>query len=260
MPVSTFVRKATKAAVLPLGAHRRIAPGDVVILLYHRVGVGTREIDLDAAAFEEQMAYLARVATPRTLSESLSDGRGGVVVTVDDGFGDFIDHVVPTLLRYRIPALLYLATGFVGEGSGAAVGQSLTWSQLRDAVLTGLVTVGSHTHGHTDLGRATAKEALEEMRRSKGLIEDQLGAPCRHFAFPWGLASTTARQAAEQLFETAALGWATNRRGAIDRYSLGRIPVLRADGRLFFSAKVNGMLDAEAWVYKMLRRGPWRRI
>jgi hypothetical protein len=36
--------------------------------------------------------------------------------------------------------------------------------------------------------------------------------------------------------------------------------VLRADGRLFFSAKVNGMLDAEAWVYKLLRRGPWRRI
>ncbi len=30
------------------------------------------------------------------------------------------------------------------------------------------------------------------MRRSKELIEDRLGAACRHFAYPWGVGSPAA--------------------------------------------------------------------
>ena len=252
----SLARRAVKTAVLPIGAFERAGPADTVILLYHRVGDGDREIDVEVDAFDRQMAYLASRRSSRSLDEAL-DGGGGVVVTVDDGFGDFHAHVLPVLVRYDIPALLYLATGGVGDDPIA--GGALTWSQVAEAVATGLVAVGSHTHSHRDLSRVDQATAEEEMRRSKELIEDHLGVACRHFAYPWSVASPAAERAALGLFRTAALRWCTNRRGKTDPYRLGRTPVLRADGSVFFRAKVNGMLDREAFVYRALHRGPWRR-
>lgn len=248
------VRKAAKGAVLPWGMVRRRRAGDVVILLYHRVGAGDREIDVPLDLFRRQMERLAERERVLTLDRSLSDG-GGVVVTFDDGFADFHNHVLPVLVEHRIPAVLYLATGLVGEGPDA-----LEWSQLEEAVSTGLVTIGSHTHSHADLSRATGGEAEDEMRRSKHLIEDRLGVACRHFAYPWAVASQAAETAARKHFESAALdAWRTNRRDRTDPYRLGRTPIFRSDGIRFFVAKSRGMLDAERILYRVMRRGPWER-
>jgi peptidoglycan/xylan/chitin deacetylase (PgdA/CDA1 family) len=260
VPVQSIIRRAAKSAVLPLGLLRSTRAGDVVILLYHRVGAGTREIDLDAGAFERQMAQLAAAGTVRTLDEALADGSGGVVVSIDDGYADFNDQVLPRLVRYKIPAILYLATGLVAEGpERTSAPEAPSWAGLREAVSTGLVDVGSHTHTHADLSKVTESEAEAEMRRSKDLIQDRLGVVCRHFAYPWSTTSPEADRAARRLFDTAALLWRTNRRGSIDLFRLGRIPVLRSDGPTFFSAKVRGTLDQEALVYRALRRGPWRK-
>ena len=153
--------------------------------------------------------------------------------------------------------MLYLATGGVANGSPTP--DALTWRHLEEAVATGLVTIGSHTHGHADLSHATESEADEEMRRSKELIEDRLGVSCRHFAYPWGVTAPPAERAARKLFETAALdGWKINRRGATDPYRLARMPILRSDGQVFFRPKVRGRLNGEALFYRVTRRGPWR--
>ncbi|HEX6207411.1 MAG TPA: polysaccharide deacetylase family protein [Actinomycetota bacterium] len=250
-----LLRKGIKTAVLPAGVLRPRRDGDLVVLLYHRVGVGSSEIDLPLELFERQMRTLAEEDRPTGLDEAVSDGsRGGVVVTFDDGTPDFHSHVVPVLVRCRIPAVLYLATGPVEGGNG-----SLSWAQLEEAVATGLVTVGSHTHSHRALVRVSEREAEDEMRRSKELIEDRLGVECRHFAYPFAAGSPAADRAARRVFRTAALhAWRTNRKGHTDPHALGRTPVLRSDGRRFFRAKVRGMLDGEALIYRALRRGPWR--
>jgi peptidoglycan/xylan/chitin deacetylase (PgdA/CDA1 family) len=259
MSVSTLARKATKAAALPFGFLERMRRGDVAILLYHRVGAGEREIDLDVSAFERQMAYLAERRAVRTLDDALEgDGSGGVVVTIDDGLSDFHEHALPVVVRHSIPVVLYQATGLVDAGSERAK-EGLTWSQLGEAVSTGLVTVGSHTHGHVDLSKASEEEAEREAETSKRLIEDRLGVHCRHFAYPWGVTGPAAERVVARHFRTAALRWQTNRRGRIDPLRLGRTPVLRSDEGMFFRAKVDGRLDREAVAYRLLRRGPWRR-
>jgi peptidoglycan/xylan/chitin deacetylase (PgdA/CDA1 family) len=259
---SSFARKAVKAAVLPGGIVTRRRPGDVVILLYHRVGgAGGGEIDLPAATFERQLEALAERDRVLTLEQAVAGGAGGVVVTVDDGYRDFHDTVLPLLVRHRVPAVLYLATSLVaGERTGLQRPDALTWSQLAEAEATGLVTVGAHTHGHTDLSRALESVCRDEMARSKELVEDRLGVACRHFAYPWAVGSPTADRVARGLFDTAALdAWRTNRAGAIDPWRLGRVPVLRSDGMGFFRAKVKGRLDGEALAYRVLGRGPWSR-
>ena len=252
MSLGTIARRGAKAAVLPAAPWTRRRAGDLVILLYHRVGEGGGEIELPVESFERQMAHLAERERVRPLGDALADGEGGVVVTFDDGSPDFHSTVLPILVRHRVPAVLYLATGMVGE-------EALSWPQLADAVSTGLVTVGAHTHSHKDLSRASERDAEDEMRRSQELVEDRLGVPCRHFAYPWAVGSAAADRAARRLFDSAAWdAWRTNRRGRTEPYRLGRTPVLRSDGRAFFRARVAGMLDGEAWVYRALRRGPWR--
>jgi peptidoglycan/xylan/chitin deacetylase (PgdA/CDA1 family) len=161
-------------------------------------------------------------------------------------------------VQYRVPALLYLATGLV-DRDGASEDR-LTWGDLQEAVATGLVTVGSHTHNHVNLATISSNaEATEEMISSKAIIEDRLQTECRHFAYPWAVSSPAAEHVAKQTFDTAALlAWKTNRRDRIDPYRLGRVPILASDTDMFFRAKVRGGLDGEAVFYRALKRGPWR--
>jgi peptidoglycan/xylan/chitin deacetylase (PgdA/CDA1 family) len=254
--VGTLARKASKAAVAPAGVVTRRRPGDLMLLLYHRVGDGTAEIELPASAFEAQLRYLAARRDVIPLDRSLTDGRiGGVVVTFDDGTPDFHHTVLPLLVRYRVPATLYLATGLVDGGR-----TGLSWDQLREAVETGVVTVGSHTHSHADVRTLDELLCTDELLRSKELIEDNLGVSCRHFAYPWAVGSPAADRIVRRLYDSAALeAWRTNRRGRLEPFRLGRTPVLRSDGPAFFRAKVHGLLDAEKLLYRAARRGPWGR-
>lgn len=256
--MKSAVRRATKAAALVPGLATRRRTGDVVILLYHRIASGTEEIGVPPDLFERQIAHLAERERVLSLEDALDrQNGGGVVITFDDGYRDFHQRAVPVLARYGVPATLYLTTGLVDGDGGTA--DRLSWSALRDAVSTGLVAVGAHTHTHADLSRASENQAEDDMRRSQQLIEDNLGVSCRHFAYPYAVGSPAADRVARRLFDSAALhAWRTNRPRTLDRYRLGRTPVLRSDGFLFFRAKVAGLLDAEAIAYRALGRGPWR--
>jgi peptidoglycan/xylan/chitin deacetylase (PgdA/CDA1 family) len=257
-----LLRRAIKCAAVPIGLLHPRRPGDAVVLLYHRVGSDTSEITVSEVDFERHLAALVEKDAPVSLEAAINNG-GGVVVTFDDGYRDFFDVVFPLLVRYRVPATLYLATSLVeGETASSYFEQRrLTWSQLRETVESGLVTVGSHTHSHASLASATTREAEVEMGRAKDLIEEHLQAPCVHFAYPFAVASQEAENAARHMFESAALdAWVTNRRGRIDPHRLGRTPILRSDGQAFFRTKVRGLLDAEAFAYRALGRGPWRHM
>ncbi len=225
------------------------------------MGAGRREIDIPTARFDDQLDALEADGEVVSLDAATADPIGGVVLTFDDGFRDFHEVVLPRLVERRLAAVLYVATGFVDVGdprSDVGPEEALTWTMLQEAVSTGLVTVGSHTHAHVDLARATERQAEDEMRRSAELLEERLGRACDHFAYPWGKASPSAERVARRRFVTAALdAWRTNRAGRIDPHRLGRAPVLRGDTGAFFRAKARGQLDAERLAYRALRRGPW---
>lgn len=259
--VESAMRIGAKVAALPLGVASRRRAGDTAILCYHRVGRGSREIDVPARRFAEQIDAITADGGAVTLDAALASGTGGLVLSFDDGFRDFHEVVLPRLVEAGLPALLYLATGFVDVGdprSGVDPVDALTWAMLDEVVSTGLVTVGAHTHTHIDLSRVDERVADDEMRRSKALVEDRLARPCEHFAYPWGKASRVAERVVRRHFTTAALdAWRTNRATRTDPYRLGRTPVFRNDTGLFFRAKTHGQLDGERLAYRVFRRGPW---
>jgi peptidoglycan/xylan/chitin deacetylase (PgdA/CDA1 family) len=239
----------------------------VVVLAYHRVGGGSDlEIDLPAAQFDAQMAVLAAEGRTIGLDAALkllatpapaSDGPDPVVVTFDDGTADFADVALPILERHGIPATLYLATAFVEEQrSFPRDGTPLSWAALRDAIATGLVTVGSHTHTHRLLDRAAPDEVDQDLDRSIALIEDRLGVAAEHFAYPKAVRPNAQADAAvRHRFRSAALaGTRPNVYGKTDPYSLARSPIQVADGMRWFRRKLEGGMALEDDLRGVLNR------
>jgi len=181
-----------------------------------------------------------------------------IVVTFDDGTADFADHALPILERHGVPAVLYVATGFIEsqrEFPGGAA--PLTWSTLRDAVATGLVTVGSHTDGHALLDRVDGATAAIELDRSIDLIGQRLDLPVSHFAYPKAQApSAHADAEVRRRFRSAALaGTVANAYGHTDPYRLARSPIQVADRMQWFRRKAAGGMSVEDGLRRIANRG-----
>lgn len=240
--------------------------GGVVVLLYHRVGAGTGvQVDLPVELFARQMEVLARSGRVRTLEKALDalagaeapPGGDPVVVTFDDGTADFAEVAVPIMVAHAIPSTLYLATDFVERGvSFPDDGTPLSWPALADAVATGLVDVGSHTHTHALLDRAEPEAVQAELDRSVGLIEDRLGLRAQHFAYPKAvLGSSSAEAAVRRRFRSAALaGTRSNPYGGTDPHRLHRSAIQVADGMRWFTRKLEGGMALEDAVRRVVNR------
>jgi peptidoglycan/xylan/chitin deacetylase (PgdA/CDA1 family) len=259
--------KATAAA-----ADRFSPPSrGIVVLLYHRVGGGSgAELDLPFGLFERQVEIvagrpvLALDDAVRLLRapEEANVGPDPLVVTFDDGTADFVEVVLPLLVAHRLPATLYVATRFVEERRRFPDdGRPVSWQGLSDALSTGLVTVGSHTHSHALLDRLSPERAEQELRRSIGLIEERLQVPAEHFAYPKavrprGPVETLVRQT----FVSAAIGGnRPNRAGLTDVHRLARSAIQRSDGMRWFEAKVNGGLAFEETIRRNVNRARYAR-
>ena len=240
-------------------------PG-VVVLIYHRVGGGSGlEVDLPVELFAAQMELLAGEGRVVTLDAALaaldvpsaSPGRDPVVITFDDGTADFAEHAMPVLERHGVPATLYVATSFVEDQQPfPADGTPLTWAALGDAVSTGLLTVGSHTHTHALLDRAAPDVVDDELSRSVELIGERLGVSAEHFAYPKANAgSPAAERAVRARFRSAALaGTRPNPYGRTDPYRLARSPIQVADGMEWFRRKSEGGMALEDTLRRLLNR------
>lgn len=243
---------------------RPARPG-AVILLYHRVGAGSgMAVDLPGALFQAQLEELSsesRVVSLDSLVTTVAHPDAPptppLAVTFDDGTADFAEHVLPVLVRTGVPVTLYVATDFVERGrSFPHDGRPLSWAALADAVSTGLVTVGSHTHTHALLDRLPVEQVEDELDRSVKLIEDRLGVAAEHFAYPKALlGSPLAEDAVRRRFRSAALaGTRPNPYGATDVHRLGRSPVQVTDGMTWFRRKARGGMRFEDDVRRLANR------
>ncbi len=249
---------------------RVIKPTDgVTVLIYHRVGGGTGgEVDLDVGAFRSQLEHLSHHHTVIDLDTAAAGLAGisplparAVVVTFDDGTDDFCDVVVPALVDHGIPATLYVATHFIDTGAAFPWGAPpASWAGLRDAVSTGLVTIGSHTHTHALLDRADPAEIGAELDRSSELIAEHIGTPPAHFAYPKALPGSEAAEAeVRSRFTTAALARSrVNEPGTTNLHRLWRTPIQRSDGHDFFVAKAAGGLRLEGELRELIARVKYR--
>jgi peptidoglycan/xylan/chitin deacetylase (PgdA/CDA1 family) len=115
-----------------------------------------------------------------------------VVITFDDGYLDNYEFAAPVLSDLRLPATFYLTAGFIGTDRqfpwDTAKGRTtvmINWNHAREMHALGF-EIGCHTWSHPDLGKEPITSAPRELRDARSRIEDELGAPVHHFAYPFG--------------------------------------------------------------------------
>lgn len=241
---------------------RRIQPaiGRFPVLMYHGINssVGRRhpyfETNTSPAAFRNQMQILATDGY-QTLSldgvirdsSSCNVAKRPVVITFDDGYADFYDEALPTLVEYGFIATVYIITGSTDKQRVIKNGkQFMSWAEVRELPRYG-IHVGSHTVSHGNLRGMSRSRVEDEVRRSKEMLEDKLGAPVESFAYPYAfpehdknyvqhireyLQMCGYKHAVTTIVGTASV--------LTDRYCLPRLPISTFDDEAFLRAKLKG--------------------
>jgi peptidoglycan/xylan/chitin deacetylase (PgdA/CDA1 family) len=118
-----------------------------------------------------------------------------VHVTFDDAYRN-IAPTVDELLAQEIPVTIFVCTGFADRG-GAPLEidelagddpeqlATMTWDDLRRLGARG-ARVQSHGVAHAHLTSLTDDALERELAESKQRVEDEVGAECVDFAYPFG--------------------------------------------------------------------------
>lgn len=166
---------------------------------YHHV------FDDERQGFAAQLRYLRQYGEFISLDEATTllegklpvDGRY-FCLTFDDGFKNSITNAMPILLDLGIRATFFLPTRYINTvigrdddlirrfyRHGRLLIEFLSWDDCRQMAAAGM-GFGSHTASHAQLMCLDEGQAMEELRESKQLIEQQVGIPCQHFCVPFG--------------------------------------------------------------------------
>ena len=120
-----------------------------------------------------------------------------MAVTFDDGYREVYTRAWPVLRDLRIPATVFLPTGFMdgtspapiraGAASRGDAPAPLTWDQVGEMAGAGLLSVGSHSVTHTDYDRISRDQAEEESAASREILRAGPAPPstCSPTLGPW---------------------------------------------------------------------------
>lgn len=131
-------RRALAAARRSVAQRVGSRRGRGVVLLYHRVGDASRDpwnLTVTPGRFEEHLRLLSSEFHPLPLTELARGARhgrlpaGAVGVSFDDGYADNLKVAVPLLTNLRVPATVFVASGFVLNG------RPFWWEELRAILL-----------------------------------------------------------------------------------------------------------------------------
>ncbi len=103
---------------------------------------------------------------------------------------------------------------------------AITWPMLRELSTDPLVEIGAHTVSHRRLSALPDDQAEQEIGGSGDRLRQQLGVPCRHFAFPYGRRADCGPREFAITRRTGFSSGATTRKGLLrrgdDAFSLPR--------------------------------------
>ena len=236
-----WVRRAIKRSLFTVGYyHQRLStsafPG-VAVLCYHGVrlsddSVPFSDLHVTRATLERHCRLIANACNAISVStfrEARRTGRDlpprSVIVTFDDGYRGVLDHALPILERYGIPAAVFVSAAPVVERrhfwfdalcrrqGEAAVRNAralpyhqwralteatattldeieshrpLTLAELQRLAASPLIEIGAHTMTHPTLALAPLDDQQREIAEGRAALERVLGEPVTAFAYPYG--------------------------------------------------------------------------
>ncbi len=125
----------------------------------------------------------------------------------------------------RRQAIIQQLSDFLGEPSTAQSGRFalLTWAMIRE-MAEGGISFGAHTERHPILTLEDAPTIESEIARNQQALEEVLGQPVKHFAYPNGQYNQTVKEAVQRRgFELAVTTERRVNRVGDDLLTLGRL-------------------------------------
>jgi len=172
---------------------------NVPVLMYHHtlpqaiaIQKGHSSLNVDNSLFDQQMGYLASHGYTTLFAQDLilalhnktALPHKSVVVTLDDGYDDVYDYAFPVAKKYGVKLTVMVPTGLLGINNGPNT--YYTWSQLKDMVGSGLVSVGNHTWSHYPVGSGNRQKDQYEIGTAQDQLKQYLSLSPIAFAYPYG--------------------------------------------------------------------------
>lgn len=230
--------------------------GRVPILMYHEVAVrphpAFRRYTVTARGFARQMRWLAAFKYRPIDLDTLFRARLGlarlpkrpVVITFDDGLQGCVEHAVPVLQSHKFTAVFYLVAGLMGDTSRwlrPELGMDLpimSWDTARSLAAAGF-QCGAHTLTHPRLAGLDPAHRHAELVDARARLEDQLGRPVMHLAYPFGSFDPQVQRAA---YEAGYLTACSTRPGFSgpddDFFALHRVPIYGGETLVDFACRL----------------------
>lgn len=197
VPPAQTLPELTPASAVPfkdiaVAAQDRRIP----VIMYHNV-IAKREatsqwFDVTLEELQKQLEWMTTNgwqpitldAFYKHLSEGATVPEKSILLTFDDNYQGFFDNAYPLLKERRIPASMFVHTGFVGNKQNTP---KMGWDELKTLAKDGLVQIGSHTVTHPDdITQLYTDQQTKELAESKQVLEKELGIKVEYLAYPDG--------------------------------------------------------------------------
>lgn len=182
------------------------------------------------------------------------------VLTFDDGYWSVFDKAFPVLLEHGMSATVFLTVGdsTVSDSykrlPSLNGSEMLRWREIIEMRDAG-IDFGSHTLTHPDLTRLDRARIEHEIRKSKEVIEDNLGISVSSFAYPYGKYNEKCIETARRYFSCAC----TDELGLLTKESKPYL-VERVDTYYLRSEKLFALMQSDLFPLYVLLRSIPRRI
>jgi peptidoglycan/xylan/chitin deacetylase (PgdA/CDA1 family) len=189
-------------------ALQRAFSGDVITAVYFHKP--SRELFAKSIGWLIQNGY--HLISVDELTDILHQRRpfpkGAAWISLDDGYREWLDDLLPVIREYKVPVTLFIPTGIVaGDGrfpwipddlgdcdkaarqNGAPakpVRRSLTVGELQEMAKYPEVRVGGHTVSHAVTVNCTSEQLQFEIGECKRALEQWTGTSVSSFAYPEG--------------------------------------------------------------------------
>jgi peptidoglycan/xylan/chitin deacetylase (PgdA/CDA1 family) len=179
------------------------------IVTYHSLDDSGSNISISPALFRAHLGALVSSSLKVVPLGCILDNPGSIAITFDDGYRNFLNVAMPLLNEYRIPATVFVVSGYCGRYNEWPSRvkklprlEMLSWAEVREISQAGFA-IGAHTVNHPDLTTLPARDAAQELRDCRTEIEDRIGLPVDALAYPYGATSAAVCEIAKQEFRLA---------------------------------------------------------
>jgi peptidoglycan/xylan/chitin deacetylase (PgdA/CDA1 family) len=255
----------------------------IPVLMHHHVTPHQGLVTVSPDMFEQQIRWLSKRGYQSITCAQFVDFLQGkpipsksVLITFDDGYLDNYVYAYPILRQYQMHAVLFIVTGWIGDGTPRAYYQGiedaalpecpnhrrcmmalkeneadevmLRWSEIEVMQNDGTFEFHSHTHTHTRwdkvfaANRQNKREGLmNDLLQAQSRLMEKLGQESHHLCWPQGYY--------DQDYIEIALALGYRYLYTVNKQINDRTSDPLKIGRVVIKNKVNPWFASRMWLY-----------